>query len=195
MIYFVRALPSGNIKIGFSRSMPSRLRVLQGCTTEALSVLGTLPGGFKLEASLHSKFAGARVSGEWFRPSLELLGYVQDNTTPYNEKTAVADEVATANILLPKLTRQLAALGERIRLARHRRQLTAEMVAERAGISRPTYREIEQGAPGVALGRYLSVLHVLGLEAHLDTLAEDDELGRHLEDARIGERVRIKRAA
>ena len=40
-------------------------------------------------------------------------------------------------ILLPMQAKALAKLGENIKLARLRRKLTAEQVAERAGISRP----------------------------------------------------------
>ena len=73
-------------------------------------------------------------------------------------------------------------MGENIKLARLRRKLSAEMVAERAGISRATLWQIEKGAPSVAMGAYFQVLLVLGLEKDFLKLAEDDELGRKLQD-------------
>ena len=42
----------------------------------------------------------------------------------------------------PRVARLLAELGENIRLARRRRGLSAQLVAERAGMSRPTLRAL-----------------------------------------------------
>ena len=44
----------------------------------------------------------------------------------------------------------LEEMGDNIKLARLRRELTAEQVAERAGISRSTLWQIEKGAPGTS---------------------------------------------
>jgi len=56
-------------------------------------------------------------------------------------------------VLLPSVQRSLEALGENIRLARLRRDLSAEMVAERAGISRQTLSALEHGAGSVSMAR------------------------------------------
>ena len=90
-------------------------------------------------------------------------------------------------ILLPKHGRLLAELGENLRLARLRRQLSAEQVAERAGVSRSTLHLMENGSAGTSLGKLLQVLVVLGLESDLARFAADDVLGRKLEDARLTE--------
>ena len=84
--------------------------------------------------------------------------------------------------LFPAQGRQLAALGERLRLARKRRRLSTVQIAERVGVSRDTFSRVEKGDPGVSLGIYLRVLRVLGLDADLDLVAKDDELGRKLQD-------------
>ena len=86
-------------------------------------------------------------------------------------------------LLLPKYERMMQTLGENIRLARLRRDLSSEQVAERAGISRNTLIKIEKGDEGVAIGMYLRVLIVLGLQDNLLLVAKDDELGRRLQDA------------
>ena len=95
--------------------------------------------------------------------------------------------------LLPSQRKTLTALGENIKLARLRRELSSEQVAERAGISRNT--KIERGEEGVAMGYYFRVLAILGLEKDLLLVAKDDELGRALQDAKlvVGERVSKKR--
>ncbi len=93
-------------------------------------------------------------------------------------------------IMLPKTRRILNELGDNIKLARLRRKLSAEQVAERANISRPTLSAIEKGSPTVSMGSYLLVLQVLGLEKDFLLVAKDDELGRKLQDAKITTRER-----
>jgi len=88
-------------------------------------------------------------------------------------------------ILLPKYKRILATLGENIKLARLRRRLSSERVAERANISRPTLVSIEKGSESTSIGAYLQVLSVLGLEKDIFLIAKDDILGRKLQDAEL----------
>ena len=87
--------------------------------------------------------------------------------------------------LLPTTLRRLAAVGENLRLARKRRRLTAKQVAERAGMSVVTLRQVERGAAGVTMGAYVAVMQVLGLERDIELLARDDPLGRRLQDAAL----------
>ncbi len=86
-------------------------------------------------------------------------------------------------VLLPSSARVLKEFGENIKLARLRRKLSAEQVAERAGISRSTLWQVEKGAASVAMGIYCQVLFVLGLDKGLAAVAADDVLGRKLQDA------------
>lgn len=83
---------------------------------------------------------------------------------------------------MPAVRRALVELGTNIRLARTRRRFSAGLVAERAGMSRPTLRAIERGDDGVTIGAVANVLHVLGLEHDLLRVGRDDELGRKLQD-------------
>lgn len=85
-------------------------------------------------------------------------------------------------ILLPKYQKIFDGIGENIKLARKRRKLTAEQVAERAGIHRATLHRVEKGDPTVAIGLYFNVLKVLNLESDFSKIAIDDELGRKLQD-------------
>ncbi|MBI2801739.1 MAG: helix-turn-helix domain-containing protein [Gammaproteobacteria bacterium] len=87
--------------------------------------------------------------------------------------------------LLPSTTDFLQRFGERLRLARLRRRLTAKQVAERAGMAPMTLRSLERGGAGVTMGAYLTVMQVLGIEKDLDLLGAADPLGRELQDARL----------
>jgi transcriptional regulator with XRE-family HTH domain len=87
--------------------------------------------------------------------------------------------------LLPPTTELLRGFGDRLRLARRRRRLTAKQVAERAGMAPMTLRSLERGRSGVTMGAYLSVMQVLGIERDLDLLAAHDPLGRELQDAQL----------
>jgi transcriptional regulator with XRE-family HTH domain len=85
----------------------------------------------------------------------------------------------------PRLSRVLSGLGDGIRLARLRRKHSAEIVAQRAGITRKTLSRVERGDGAVALGIYARVLQALRLDQDLSSIAADDILGRKLQDAEI----------
>lgn len=94
----------------------------------------------------------------------------------------------------PSVLRQLQALGERMRLARLRRRISAELFSERMGVSRETLRRLEKGDPTIAMGTYMRALRVLGLDSDIDGLARDDELGRKLQDLALPQPQTRKRA-
>lgn len=96
-----------------------------------------------------------------------------------------------APLMFPSQSALLAAFGERLRLARLRRRLTIDIMCERARVSRMTLYRIEEGHPAVSLGMYLNVLAVLKLENDLGLLAQDDRMGRLLQDNALPPRRRV----
>ena len=97
-------------------------------------------------------------------------------------------------VVMPETQRTLEMMGEQIKMARLRRNLATELVAERAGISRATLWAVEKGTPTVSIGTYAAVLHALGgMDKDLGLIAKDDEFGRKLQDLNIQTRGRAKR--
>ena len=85
--------------------------------------------------------------------------------------------------VLPSTEKILETMGEQIKLARLRRQLSVELVAESAGISRATLWNVEKGSPSVAIGIYAAVLHALNnMDKDLLLVAKDDEFGKNMQD-------------
>lgn len=94
-------------------------------------------------------------------------------------------------IIMPNTQKILETMGEQIKRARLRRKIPADLVAERAGVSRATVWSIEKGSPSVSMGMYAAVLHALqGMDRDLLLIAKDDELGRKLEELDIPIRQR-----
>ena len=92
-----------------------------------------------------------------------------------------------------KLEQKMQIVGEQIKLARLRRNLTIAQVAERATCSPLTISRIEKGTPTVAIGIYLRVLYALQLEDDILWLAKEDELGRRLQDLSMIDRQRASK--
>ena len=92
-----------------------------------------------------------------------------------------------------KLEQKMQIVGEQIRLARLRRNLSIAQVAERATCSSLTVARIEKGAPTVAIGIYLRVLYALQLDDDILYIAKDDTLGRALQDMNLPQRERASK--
>ena len=83
------------------------------------------------------------------------------------------------------LTKNLEIMGEQIMMARKRRHLSMQDVADRATVTRLTVSKVEKGDPTVSMGIYARVLFALNLENDITLLASDDALGRQLQDAEL----------
>ena len=92
-----------------------------------------------------------------------------------------------------KLEQKMSIVGEQIKLARLRRNLSVAQVAERVTCSPLTVSRIEKGAPIVAIGIYLRVLYVLQLDDDILWLAKEDKLGKTLQDLILKTRKRASK--
>ncbi len=94
------------------------------------------------------------------------------------------------NKLPRKLMEKMEIVGEQIKLARLRRNLTITQIAERATCSELTVMRVEKGTPTVSIGTYLRILYILQLDDDILLLAKDDPLGRSLQDMNLKHRRR-----
>ena len=92
-----------------------------------------------------------------------------------------------------KLEQKMQIVGEQIKLARLRRNLSIAQIAERATCSPLTVARVEKGSPSVSFGIYARVLYALQLEDALLHIAGEDELGRRLQDLSLTQRRRASK--
>ncbi|WP_311208445.1 MULTISPECIES: helix-turn-helix domain-containing protein [unclassified Aeromicrobium] len=94
---------------------------------------------------------------------------------------------------VPVRVRQSAReLGQHVTTWRKLQNLTAAQLSERAGISRPTLRKLENGDSSVGLDTFLVVLRALGqLDRLVDSIDPyETDLGRARSEQQLPERVR-----
>lgn len=73
-VYFARS--ADLVKIGFSKSVPKRVRsIATACPTE-IEVMKIIPGTNQTERYFHTHFSGYRQKGEWFRLEGELAAFL-----------------------------------------------------------------------------------------------------------------------
>ena len=91
-----------------------------------------------------------------------------------------------------EVTAAVKRLGENIHLARVRRRMSQDELAEACNITRKTLYALENGKSGTTVATVFSVLWKLGLLATATALANPDvdEHGKILEAARRSKRVR-----
>lgn len=86
-----------------------------------------------------------------------------------------------------RVTREaLLMLGRLIRIGRAERGLTAQDLADRAGISRTTLSNIEKGAPGPEIGTVFEVAALVGV-----ALFGEEERGLQMQNAHLGEKLAL----
>lgn len=87
--------------------------------------------------------------------------------------------------------RALKALGHDITVARKRRRIPQQLLADRMLVSRQTLQRLEAGDPAVSLGVLASALFVLGFTQRLEALLapESDAMGVSEDLARLPRRT------
>ena len=96
-------------------------------------------------------------------------------------------------ILEPNTEDKIKKMGQRIKKARLRRNISAEMISKQAGIGESTFYAIEHGVSTVSLGAYAAVLSILGLNNDLDSIAVDEEAKKQLYEQNLVKRKRASK--
>ncbi|MBD7992813.1 GIY-YIG nuclease family protein [Ochrobactrum sp. Sa2BUA5] len=73
-VYFLRS--GDTVKIGFSRSVPKRVKSLSAATPHETEVLKVIPGTNQTERYFHTHFRAYRQKGEWFRLEGDLAAFL-----------------------------------------------------------------------------------------------------------------------
>jgi len=82
IVYFVRSESGGPIKIGVAVDVKSRVSNIQVGRPDRVLLIATEEGGREKERELHRRFATARIDGEWFTATEELLRYIENLSRP-----------------------------------------------------------------------------------------------------------------
>lgn len=78
-IYFIEAVGTGFVKIGFTKQMAGlRLRELQTASPHELKLLTWLEDFDRRESTVHARFAHLRHRGEWFKLDEALRAFIAD---------------------------------------------------------------------------------------------------------------------
>jgi len=77
-VYFVQESGMHAIKIGTAKNVDRRVKAMVVGTPHLLSVLAIIEGNREVESALHKRFAHARIRGEWFRATPDLLAFIDD---------------------------------------------------------------------------------------------------------------------
>lgn len=99
--------------------------------------------------------------------------------------------MARKTVILTSATEQkIEKIGDRIKKARLRRNIRAELLAEHAGISIGTLYAVEKGVSTVSVGAYAAVLCALEMESDLDLIALDEEGKKRYRESNLYRRER-----
>ncbi len=78
-VYFLRSLDNQYVKIGCSRDIEWRLKILKYAAPKKFLpfvLIGSIPGGFSKESALHRQFSSRRVEGEWYQFSADIQAFL-----------------------------------------------------------------------------------------------------------------------
>ncbi len=99
-VYFIQAIPDGPIKIGWcGASLKLRMATLRTTSPVPLDFLGVIRCYTRqMEYDYHVRFGAARLHGEWFEPTAELLDYIAKNTYPVPEEEGEIREMTPEQV-------------------------------------------------------------------------------------------------
>jgi hypothetical protein len=76
-VYFMHAVGTNTVKIGYTLNVESRLYQVRSSCPYYVRILFELPGSPRFEAELHSLFSKYKVRGEWFLVVGDLAAFIE----------------------------------------------------------------------------------------------------------------------
>ncbi|GAA3006452.1 hypothetical protein GCM10019997_21740 [Prevotella corporis] len=153
-----------------------------------LSDAVAIPKSFSLNTVVKAKIDRDNCYKYRYKVSLVNLYFISLSIKRY-----IMTKFTKSNWMTRGLQEKLNIVGEQFRLARLRRDLTMDQVAQRAQCSRLTLARLEKGSATVSFGTVTRVLNALQLENDILSLAKDDELGHMIQDLEIKNRKRASK--
>lgn len=90
VVYFIRMMPDGPIKIGYTTAnVALRVKALQATSPHVLKWIGFFRGGRAEERAAHVRLGGSKLRGEWFYPTREVLDFVAEKCAHFDEAAAI----------------------------------------------------------------------------------------------------------
>jgi hypothetical protein len=83
--FFQHSVPDGLIKIGFTKSARNRIGTIRCFSPVPIKALSYILADPHLEKELHRRFSHLRVRHEWFNPGQDLLDFMYQNATPWED--------------------------------------------------------------------------------------------------------------
>lgn len=77
LTYYIRARGMGDIKIGKSNQVKTRLKTIFTYCSRGADLIACYPADIKHETEVQEEFKHLRLCGEWFRPGDELITHLR----------------------------------------------------------------------------------------------------------------------
>jgi hypothetical protein len=79
LIYCIQILDGATypVKIGTSSNIPKRIKMILTHQPHDVRLLASWPGSVRDEKAVHAMFASSHLTREWFKPTSDLLNYIE----------------------------------------------------------------------------------------------------------------------
>lgn len=120
LVYAAVNEETGLIKIGISVFPANRAKQLSALVSAPVSILGAAAGSFADEKAVHKKLKDSLVKSEWFKPTDDVLAFVE-TLPPYNGEKA---DTVLPNVIYKQ------RLMNALRIAAHQEGVSLEDIAK-----------------------------------------------------------------
>lgn len=148
-VYFVKDTLNGNIKIGYSSTLRTRIAGIKSGDGSNIELLFIIHGDKDTENYYHTKFYHDHIIGDWFRPSEDLMKFINEQLSKTSKEDLIKllEDSSTPQVTITKeqdaLIRELAAEKWGI-IHGNRSRYVREAIDEKIEREKNQGKEIEQ---------------------------------------------------